>query len=58
VLVALCALFEPVAPQKMSELAARLGLSAVPTLDESRAVSLAGQTVSKGNPLFPRMDPT
>ncbi len=57
VLAALCALFEPVAPHKMAELSARLGLGAVPTLDEARAVSLAGQTVSKGSPLFPRVDP-
>ena len=56
VLVALCALFEPVAPQKMAELAARLGLGTVPTLDEALTVSLAGRTVSKGNPLFPRVD--
>jgi methionyl-tRNA synthetase len=56
VLVALSALFEPVVPHKMAELAAQLGLGAVPTLDEVRAVSLAGQTVSKGKPLFPRVD--
>jgi len=57
VLAVLCALFEPVAPHKMAELSARLGLGAVPTLDEACSVSLAGRTVSKGNPLFPRVDP-
>ena len=56
VLAALCALFEPVAPSKMAELATRLGFDAVPTFDEARAVTLAGQTVLKGTPLFPRMD--
>lgn len=57
VLVALAALFEPVAPSKMAELAGRLGLDAVPTLAEARALSLAGRSVIKGDPLFPRVDP-
>jgi methionyl-tRNA synthetase len=55
-LTALCALFEPVAPAKMRELAGRIGLSAVPTLDEALALGVAGRTVSKGAPLFPRVD--
>jgi len=53
---ALCALFEPVAPTKMKELATRIGLSAVPTLDQSLTLGVAGRTVSKGSPLFPRVD--
>jgi methionyl-tRNA synthetase len=56
VLAALCALFEPVAPHKMAELATRLDLGAIPTFDEALTISLAGHTVTKGNPLFPRMD--
>ena len=42
------ALFLPVAPEKMSALATRLGLSDVPTLDVARAFDVAGLTVSKG----------
>jgi methionyl-tRNA synthetase len=57
-LVSLCALFQPVAPSKMAELAARLGLEGVPTLDQARVCSVAGRTVRKGEPLFPRADPS
>lgn len=57
-LVALCALFEPVAPSRMADLAARLGLDEVPTLERARDVALAGRTVTKGDPLFPRVDPS
>jgi len=56
VLSALCALFQPVVPEKMAELAARLGLARVPTLDEALADSPVGRSVSKGDPLFPRVD--
>lgn len=56
VLTVLCALFEPVTPAKMAELAERLGLQRIPTLKEASAVSLGGRTVSKGAPLFPRVD--
>ncbi len=55
VLVALCALFEPVTPTKMAELAGRLGLDHVPTLDEARAIPVVGREVTKGTPLFPRI---
>jgi methionyl-tRNA synthetase len=55
-LTALCALFEPVAPEKMRELAGRIGLSSVPTLDGALALRVAGRKVSKGTPLFPRVD--
>jgi len=56
-LAALAALFQPVAPAKMTELVRRLGLDAIPTLDASRAVRLAGGRVTKGPPLFPKVDP-
>jgi methionyl-tRNA synthetase len=58
VLVALAALFQPVAPDKMAELARRLGLESVPTLDDALTVPVAGRTVSKGDPLFPRVQPS
>lgn len=57
VLVALCALFQPVAPEKMADLAGRLGLASVPTLREAREVGVAGRSVEKGEPLFPRVEP-
>lgn len=57
VLTVLCALFQPVCPDKMEELASRLGLDSVPRLDESVSISLAGRSVRKGDPLFPRVDP-
>lgn len=57
VLVVLCSLFEPVVPSKMVELASRLGLESVPTLDEARTLKMGGRTVHKGQPLFPRVDP-
>jgi methionyl-tRNA synthetase len=55
-LAALCALFQPVCPAKMAELASRLGLEGVPTLEEARTVSLAGRRVAKGAPLFPKVE--
>jgi methionyl-tRNA synthetase len=57
-LTALCALFEPVAPAKMAELAARLGLEGVPTLEAAVSLGVAGRSVSKGTPLFPRVEPS
>jgi methionyl-tRNA synthetase len=56
-LTTLVALFQPVAPAKMGELAARLGLEGVPTLAAARSIPLAGLTVRKGDPLFPKVDP-
>jgi len=56
-LAALSALFEPVAPARMRELAERLGLDAVPTLEAATTVPLAGRTVRHGSPLFPKVDP-
>ncbi|HSH75071.1 MAG TPA: methionine--tRNA ligase, partial [Longimicrobiales bacterium] len=55
-LAVLCALFEPVAPAKMADLAARLGLDAVPTLGRSLTVPLARRRVAKGPPLFPKVE--
>jgi methionyl-tRNA synthetase len=55
-LTVLSALFQPVCPAKMEDLAGRLGLDAVPRLDESTTLPLAGRTVRKGDPLFPRVE--
>ena len=55
-LAALAALFQPVCPGKMEELAARLGLAEVPTLAQARSVGLGGNPTRKGEPLFPRVD--
>ncbi|HSG07656.1 MAG TPA: methionine--tRNA ligase [Longimicrobiales bacterium] len=55
-LVALAALFEPVAPAKMDVLARRLGLERVPILAEARDVVLSGKSVLKGDPLFPKAE--
>lgn len=56
VLTVLAALFKPVTPDAMAQLAARLGLDEIPTLDDAVVVSLNGRTVEKGEPLFPRVD--
>lgn len=56
VLVVLCALFKPVTPETMEELAGRLDLDGVPTIDESISMTLAGRTVVKGRPLFPKVE--
>ena len=57
-LTVLCALFQPVAPQKMEELAQALGLQEVPTLATAIEIELAGRSVGKPAPLFPRVDPS
>ena len=56
VLVVLTALFQPAMPQKMAELAERLGLDGVPTIGDARVVLIVGRAVEKGDPLFPRKD--
>ncbi len=56
VLISLCALFQPVAPAKMADLATRLGLDEVPTLARARALDPGGRRVRRGDPLFPRVD--
>ena len=58
VLTVLSALFEPVTPERMADLATRLGFEQVPTLGEARSVALAGRPVHKGNALFPRIEPS
>ena len=55
-LVVLSALFHPVCPTKAEELARRLSLSSVPTLDAATQIALAGLEVAKGDPLFPRIE--
>ncbi len=57
VLGVLCALFQPVTPEKMGVLATRLGLSGVPTLDDALAKQPSGRRVTVGEPLFPRVVP-
>lgn len=57
-LTVLCSLFEPVTPEKMAILAERLGLDAVPTLREAREITLAGRETTKGDGLFPRVEPS
>lgn len=57
-LTVLCALFQPVAPMKMEQLAGRLGLDRVPTLVEALEVDLSGRTVATGEPLFPKVEPS
>jgi methionyl-tRNA synthetase len=55
-LLVLATLLQPILPAKMGDLANRLGLEAVPTLDGARELTLAGNTVARGEPLFPRKD--
>lgn len=50
----LATLLEPFMPLKMADLATRLGLSAVPALDELATLDLTGNKISKGEILFPR----
>ena len=57
-LTVLCALFQPVTPEKMEQLAATLDLGGVPTLDEAVSLELRGRSVRKGEPLFPRVEPS
>ena len=56
-LTVLTALFLPVTPEKMTELARRLGLASVPTVEQATSIPLAGRSVEVGSPLFPRPDP-
>jgi methionyl-tRNA synthetase len=55
-LVALSALFQPVAPTKMTELAGSLGLDRVPTLEEARLAPMGGLPIRRVGPLFPKVD--
>ena len=55
-LAVLACLFEPVAPDKARELSRRLGLDAVPRLDELGSLQVSGLGVTVGAPLFPRVE--
>lgn len=50
----LATILEPFMPNKMADLAGRVGLSTLPTLDEIESLELAGRKVSKGEVLFPK----
>ncbi len=50
----LCVMLEPFAPQRMAELAPRLGLQTVPLLDDVATLELAGLRVQRGGVLFPK----
>lgn len=56
-LCVLAALFEPVTPTAMRELAGWLGLDDVPRLDAAAHVTVGGRSVERGVALFPRVDP-
>ena len=49
-------LLHPFMPEKMEELTRRLGVGRVPTLEEAVVLDLAGSTIARGDPLFPRPD--
>ncbi len=55
-LLVLATLFQPILPRAMEELARRLGVREVPTLTEVLDFGLAGRTIVRGDPLFPRKD--
>ncbi len=55
-LLVLATLLQPILPGKMADLAGRLGLDSVPTLEEAQDLDLTGNAVSRGDPLFPRAD--
>ena len=55
-LTMLTALFLPVTPEKMTDLAKMLGLDGVPSLEEAVSTNLTGLAVTKGMPLFPKPD--
>jgi methionyl-tRNA synthetase len=55
-LLVLATLLQPIMPNKMADLASRLGIPEVPTLQESLEMELAGRQVVQGTPLFPRAD--
>jgi methionyl-tRNA synthetase len=49
-------LLHPFMPTKMEDLVGRLGVGQTPTLEEALGMKLAGRTVHRGDPLFPRPD--
>ena len=54
ILTLLTILLFPVMPEKMSELARRLGLSTVPTLNNFDVILSERSKVEEGSPLFPK----
>jgi methionyl-tRNA synthetase len=55
-LLVLATLLHPIMPAKMEDLAHRLGVEEVPTLNGALAENLAGRSVVRGDPLFPRAE--
>ncbi|MCJ7629197.1 MAG: hypothetical protein MUO50_12525, partial [Longimicrobiales bacterium] len=55
-LLVVATLLHPFMPEKMEELARRLGVGDVPTLEGALELELAGRTITIGDPLFPRPD--
>ena len=55
-LVLLCSLLVAVMPEKMSQMASLLGVGHIPEIEEASGFSVAGLPVSKGAPLFPRVE--
>lgn len=55
-LLVLATLLHPIMPGKMEELAGRLGVENIPTLEGALSETLAGRSVTRGDPLFPRPD--
>jgi methionyl-tRNA synthetase len=55
-LLVVATLLHPFMPGKMQDLAGRLGVSEIPTLEEALTLKLEGRTVARGDPLFPRPD--
>jgi methionyl-tRNA synthetase len=53
-LAGVAALLHPFLPAKMEEVIRRLGLAAVPLLDEIATLELGGNRVTRGDVLFPR----
>lgn len=53
-LAVLSALFFPVMPRKMEELAAAVGLAEVPSFEEAMSFAPSGRTVERLAPLFPK----
>jgi methionyl-tRNA synthetase len=49
-------LLHPFMPERMEELTRRLGVGEVPTLEGALVLDLAGRSVRRGDPLFPRPD--
>jgi methionyl-tRNA synthetase len=56
VLLVLATLLHPIMPKTMEEMARRLGVEAIPTLEGSLEEELTGRPIIKGTPLFPRAD--